>query len=123
MKTYKIPVVWQMMGTVEVQAESLDDAVEKVLDTSVPLPEDGEYIEGSFEVDESVYSLQEDESLSDYYTVGSHVNVTFNTNGRFSGVIKGHNCGFIVVEDEDGGAIWEVEPHMVSFCSDKYIHD
>ncbi len=117
MKTYKIPVVWQMMGTVEVQAESLDDAVEKVLDTSVPLPEDGEYIEGSFEVDESVYSLQEDESLSDYYTVGSHVNVTFNTNDRFSGVIKGHNCGSIVVEDEDG-ATWEVEPHMVSFRSD-----
>jgi hypothetical protein len=117
MKTYKIPVVWQMMGTVEVQAESLDDAVGKVLDTSVPLPEDGEYIEGSFEVDESVYSLQEDESLSDYYTVGSHVNVTFNTNDRFSGVIKGHNCGFIVVEDEDG-ATWEVEPHMVSFRSD-----
>ena len=61
MKTYKIPVVWQMMGTVEVQAESLDDAVEKVLDTSVPLPEDGEYIEGSFEVDESVYSTEDDD--------------------------------------------------------------
>jgi hypothetical protein len=59
----------------------------------------------------------EDEKLSDYYTVGSHVNVTFNTNGRFSGVIKGHNNGFIVVEDEDG-TTWEVEPHMVSFRSD-----
>ena len=61
MKTYKIPVVWQMMGTVEVQAESLDDAVDKVLDTDVPLPEDGEYIEDSFEVDESVYSTEDDD--------------------------------------------------------------
>lgn len=61
MKTYKIPVVWQMMGTVEVQAESLDDAVDKVLDTDVPLPEDGEYIEASFEVDESVYSTEDDD--------------------------------------------------------------
>ena len=118
MKTYKIPVVWQMIGHVEVQAESLDDAVEKVLDTSVPLPEDGEYIEGSFEVDESVYSTEDDTDIEDYFTTGSHVNVTlFSTNGRFSGVIKGHNNGLIVVEDEDG-ATWEVEPHMVSFRSD-----
>jgi hypothetical protein len=122
MKTYKIPVVWQMHGYVEVEADSMSEAVNKAYDA--PLPDDGSYIEGSFEVDESgIVDEVEDESLSDYYTVGSHVNVKFNTNGRFSGVIKGHNCGFIVVEDEDGGAIWEVEPHMVSFCSDKYIHD
>ena len=62
MKTFKIPVVWQMMGTVEVQAESLDEAVKKVLDDSTPLPDDGDYIEGSFEVDESVYSSDLDDN-------------------------------------------------------------
>ena len=51
MNTYKIPVVWQMYGYVEVQAESMSEAVNKAYD--VPLPEDGSYIEGSFEVDES----------------------------------------------------------------------
>ena len=122
MKTYKIPVVWQMHGYVEVEADSMSEAVNKAYDA--PLPDDGSYIEGSFEVDEAgIVDVVEDEKLSDYYTVGSHVNVKFGKKGHFSGVIKGHNCGFIVVEDEDGGAIWEVEPHMVSFCSDKYIHD
>ncbi len=121
MKTYKIPVVWQMHGYVEVEADSMSEAVNKAYDT--PLPDDGSYIEGSFEVDEAgIVDEVEDESLSDYYTVGSHVNVIFNTNGRFSGVIKGHNCGFIVVEDEDG-TLWEVTSDQVSFCSDEYIHD
>jgi hypothetical protein len=121
MKTYKIPVVWQMYGYVEVQAESMVEATLVAMDA--PLPDNGDYVEGSFEVDEAaIVDVVEDEKLSDYYTVGSHVNVTFNTNGRFSGVIKGHNCGFIVVEDEDGTQ-WEVTSDQVSFCSDKYIHD
>jgi hypothetical protein len=120
MKTYKIPVVWQMYGYVEVQAESMVEATLVAMDA--PLPDNGDYVEGSFEVDEAaIVDEVEDEKLSDYYTVGSHVNVTFNTNGRFSGVIKGHNNGFIVVEDEDGTQ-WEVTSDQVSFCSDKYIH-
>ena len=121
MKTYKIPVVWQMHGYVEVEADSMSEAVNKAYDA--PLPEDGSYIEGSFEVDESaIVDEVEDEKLSDYYTVGSHVNVKFGKKGHFSGVIKGHNCGFIVVEDEDG-TLWEVTSDQVSFCSDEYIHD
>jgi len=121
MKTYKIPVVWQMYGYVEIEADSMSEAINMTYRAA--LPSDGSYIEGSFEVDESgIVEEVEDEKLSDYYTVGSHVNVTFNTNGRFSGVIKGHNCGFIVVEDEDGTQ-WEVTSDQVSFCSDKYIHD
>ena len=121
MKTYKIPVVWQMMGHVEVQADSLIGAINMAYDA--PLPEDGSYIEGSFEVDESgIVDVVEDESLSDYYTVGSHVNVKFGKKGRFSGVVKGYNEGHIIVEDCSGG-IWEVEPEQVSFCSDKYIHN
>ena len=51
MKTYKIPVVWQMHGYVEVEADSMSEAVNKAYDA--PLPDDGSYIEGSFEVDES----------------------------------------------------------------------
>lgn len=49
MKTYKVPVVWQMYGYVEVQADSINEAVNKAYDA--PLPDDGSYIEGSFEVD------------------------------------------------------------------------
>ena len=60
MKTYKIPVVWSMIGNVEVQAKSLSEAVNKAYDA--PLPDDGSYIEGSFEVDEAgIVDVVEDE--------------------------------------------------------------
>ena len=53
MKTYRVPVVWQMYGYVEVQAESLGQAQYAALEA--PLPEDGSYIEGSFEIDEGSF--------------------------------------------------------------------
>lgn len=53
MKTYNVPVVWQMYGYVTVKAESMAEAVDEVENGGgdMPLPMDGEYIEGSFEVD------------------------------------------------------------------------
>ena len=56
MKRYTIPVVWQMMGTVTVEADSLQDAIADALDTSTPLPTNGGYIEGSCAVDDNVYN-------------------------------------------------------------------
>jgi hypothetical protein len=53
MKTYKVPVVWQMYGYVEMPANSIDEAVKKVENGygDVPLPADADYVEGSFEID------------------------------------------------------------------------
>ena len=53
MKTYKIGVVWQMYGYVEVEANSLEEAVKEVEDGGgdMPLPSVSDYVEGSFEVD------------------------------------------------------------------------
>ena len=53
MKTYKIPVVFQMFGYVEMEADSIDEAVKKVENGhgDVPLPVDADYVEGSFEID------------------------------------------------------------------------
>jgi hypothetical protein len=53
MKTYKVPVVFQMYGYVEMEAESIDDAVKKVHNNIdiIPLPADASYVEGSFEID------------------------------------------------------------------------
>ena len=59
MKTYKIGVVWQMYGSVEVEANSLAEAIHIVHSRDVPLPENGEYIEGSFEVDVEGCALNE----------------------------------------------------------------
>ncbi len=49
MKTYRVPVVWQMYGYVEVKADSVLAAIN--LASDAPLPIDGDYIESSFEVD------------------------------------------------------------------------
>ena len=49
-KTYKVPVVWSMMGYVEVEAASPEEAYQQVKDhpEKYPLPE-GSYLEDSFE--------------------------------------------------------------------------
>jgi hypothetical protein len=124
MKTYKIPVVWQMIGHVEVQADSLSEAIIDAEDA--PLPEDGSYIEGSFEVDESSIEVDEssievdESSIEDYFTKGTSVNVTANDNDMFhdfTGIVKGYRNGNIIVQDQDDDC-WEVEPNQISFCSD-----
>lgn len=53
MKTYRVPVVWTMMGYVTVEAESLSEAQREAM--NAPLPEDGSYLEDSFEIDEGSF--------------------------------------------------------------------
>jgi len=50
MKIYKVPVVYQMCGFVEVMAESVTEAVL----VEAPLPDDPAYVEGTFEVVDTV---------------------------------------------------------------------
>ena len=49
MKTYKIPCSWVMSGTVEIEADTVGEAV--LIAENAPLPTESEYIEGSFAVD------------------------------------------------------------------------
>ena len=49
-KKYRIPVSWEMMGWIEVEADSLQDAVSHCYGSECPLPE-GDYIDGTFKVD------------------------------------------------------------------------
>lgn len=53
MKTWKIPVCWTMMGTVEVDANTLDEAIEIAKDDVgiIPIPDDGTFMDGTWEVD------------------------------------------------------------------------
>ena len=54
MKTWKIPVCWTMMGTVNVDANTLDEAIEIARDDAgvIPIPDDGGiFLDGSWEVD------------------------------------------------------------------------
>ena len=50
-KTYRIPLVWQMFGHVEVDAKSKAEAIEYALGPCCQLPE-GDYVNDSVEVDE-----------------------------------------------------------------------
>ena len=51
MKTFKIPVVWQVYGICHVEANSREEAKEKALGVNTPLPE-GNYIDDSMTLDE-----------------------------------------------------------------------
>ncbi len=51
MKTFKIPVVYQVSATYHIIAEDLDQAENKVLGREIPLPTNAQYIEDSIELD------------------------------------------------------------------------
>ena len=49
MKTYKIPCTWVMSGNIEVEADTVGEAIVKA--EYAPLPIESEYLEGSFVID------------------------------------------------------------------------
>lgn len=53
MKTWRIPVCWTMMGTIKVDANTLDEAIEIAKDDAgiIPIPDDGTFMDGTWEVD------------------------------------------------------------------------
>jgi hypothetical protein len=50
MATWKIPVTWEVFGIIEIEAESLDEAIKKFdeKEDQIKLPFDSEYIDASF---------------------------------------------------------------------------
>lgn len=50
MKTFKIPVTWEVYATVEIEADSIEEAIEIAKDENglIPCPTDQEYVEGSW---------------------------------------------------------------------------
>ncbi len=48
----KVPVTWSMCGFVEIDADTMEEAMEKFNKNSdyIKLPTDGEYVDGSFEL-------------------------------------------------------------------------
>lgn len=51
-KTWKIPVTWEVCGEVDIEANSLEEAVEifKEKMDEVPLPSESYYVDGSFKL-------------------------------------------------------------------------
>lgn len=59
MKEYEVPVLYMMSGTVTVKADSREEAA--LMAEDEPLPLDGSYVFGSFEVNECFFEDNEDE--------------------------------------------------------------
>lgn len=57
MPTFRIPLVWQMYGHVNVEAETLEEAIEYALGPECPLPE-GSYVDESVQVDDLVFNQE-----------------------------------------------------------------
>ena len=52
-KTWRIPVTWEMSGFVEVETNTLAEAIAMVewdMGETIPLPDDGNYVEDSWKV-------------------------------------------------------------------------
>ena len=49
-KMYKIPCTWEMYGVLDIEADSLEDAVKIAEDDGHPLPDHQNYSDGSFVV-------------------------------------------------------------------------
>ena len=54
MKTWKIPVTWEVSGFVEIEAKTLEEAIEVAKDDEdiIPLPAESDYVDGSWRVTE-----------------------------------------------------------------------
>ena len=63
MDTYRIPLVWQMYGHCDVDANSLEEAIEIALGPDTPLP-DGSYVDDSVAVDYEVLELDQNKKNS-----------------------------------------------------------
>lgn len=46
-KTWNIPISWLMFGTLEIEANTLQEAYDIALDDATGLPTNGEYVSGS----------------------------------------------------------------------------
>lgn len=62
MKRFKVPVTWEVYDTVEVEAETAEEAVKYVEDNLdyIPLGTEPEYVNGSYKTDVEDISLVEE---------------------------------------------------------------
>ena len=54
MKKFSIPVTWEVWDKIEVEAETIEEAIQYVKDNldTIPLGTDPEYIDGSYRIDD-----------------------------------------------------------------------
>ena len=75
-KVYRVHAYWQMSGDVNIEASSVEEAVEIALGPETPLPKDGVYLDGSFEIDkERLYADYPDDEKTDRIVAGRFISI------------------------------------------------
>src|SRR5210317_1051313 len=80
-RKFRIPVVWQMAGWLEVSADDLEDALSQAETHDGNLPE-GTYIDGSYEVNHSMVEDLKEVDTMQGVPVGM-VNEVFSVDGYY----------------------------------------
>ena len=59
MKSWSIPVTWEVYGRVVIEANTLEEAMEKARDDEgvIPLPDENDYVDGSWRVTEEAVEI------------------------------------------------------------------
>ena len=74
MKSWNIPVTWEVYGRVVIEANTLEEAMEKARDDEgvIPLPDENDYVDGSWRLTEedvetvrSLYNNNEKDDLEE----------------------------------------------------------
>lgn len=75
MKTWKIPVTWEMCGNVVVEAATLEEAMNIARDDDgvIPIPDDSDYVDGSWRLS---YEMTDIEEVRDLWNSGQEDCVT-----------------------------------------------
>lgn len=60
--TYRIPCTWTVCGVMEVEADSLKNAITKAEDE--PLPKESDYIDGSFSVNREMLDYYNENGIT-----------------------------------------------------------
>ena len=58
-KTYCVPMKWMMSGEYLIEAESAEEAAQKVLGPLYPLPDMQDYVDDSLEIDGEVEEVED----------------------------------------------------------------
>ena len=77
MKTWRIPLAWEMAGICVVEANTLEEAIEEALAPETPLPE------GDYMIESCVVACDDEEYVREFYNDGQKDDKKGETDGSY----------------------------------------
>ena len=87
MKKWKIPVTWEVCGTIECEAPTLEEAMEYAEDKDgvIPLPTESDYVDGSWRLS---YETDEAETVRECWNEGQTDEASTDNNSETRGDMR-----------------------------------